>query len=136
MYLLDTVILSELRKPQVNTNVAAWIARQPSNELFASVITFMEIERGIERQRLIDPDFAKKLEIWLESTLVTFAENILPVSSAGARVWGRLQTQLQRRDYDLAIAATALEHSLQVVTRNTKDFEGTGVVTVNPFETR
>jgi len=136
MYLLDTVILSELRKPNSNSNVTSWIARIRPGDLYISVISFMEIERGIERQRRIDPAFAVKLEVWLESTLLAFGENILPISTAGSRLWGRLQTQLGRSDFDLAIAATAIEHNLHVVTRNTRDYKGVGVAVVNPFAAR
>ena len=136
MYLLDTDILSELRKPKSNSKVTSWIGRIRARDLYVSVISLMEIERGIERQRRMDPAFAVKLEVWLESTLIMFAENILPISTAGSLLWGRLQTQLGRSDYDLAIAATALEHNLHVVTRNTKDYQGVGVAILNPFEAR
>ncbi|MBF0333369.1 MAG: type II toxin-antitoxin system VapC family toxin [Alphaproteobacteria bacterium] len=136
MFLLDTVVLSELRKHpgQRNRNVVAWIAKIPSQDLFVSVVTIGEIERGIERQRGTGDPFADELATWLDVVLRAYDGRILPVTVPVARRWGRLSQRLGNKGLDLAIAATALEHGLTVVTRNVSDFTPAGVAVVNPFE--
>jgi predicted nucleic acid-binding protein len=134
MFLLDTVVLSELRRRPRNDPIARWLSRQNSDDVFLSAITIMEIERGIEQQRRANPPFAAKLETWLRDNISLFGDRILPITVAVAQLWGRMQIQLGRDDDDLAIAATAIEHGLQIVTRNTKDFRATGVTIINPFE--
>jgi predicted nucleic acid-binding protein len=131
MYLLDTVVLSELRKPprQRNRNLVHWIGEVPSQDLFLSVLTIGEIERGVERQRQLNPEFAERITSWLELILRTYESRILAVDIAVARRWGWLS-------YHLAISATALEHGLTVATRNVSDFEPTGVPVFNPFNPR
>jgi toxin FitB len=101
--------------------------------LFLSVVTIDEIELGIARQRVRNPSFAKDLADWLEVTLRAYEERILPLTVGIARRWGRLAAQLGNKQLDLAIAATALEHGLTVVTRNVSDFEPTGVTVLDPF---
>jgi toxin FitB len=133
MYLLDTVYLSELRKRPHNDAAALWLHEQKSSDVFLSAMTIMEIERGIEQQRRRNPPFAVSLETWLRDTLVAFDERILPITTNVAQRWGRMQIQLKRDDDDAAIAATALEYDLRVVTRNVRDFAAMGVAIVNPF---
>lgn len=136
MFLLDTVVLSELRaRPkQRNRNVVRWIGMVAPQEVFLSVVTIGEVERGIERQRQLDPLFAGQLADWLEATLRAYGDRILAVDVAVARRWGRLSQRLGNKGLDLAIAATALEHGLTVATRNVSDFLPTGVAVLNPFE--
>jgi hypothetical protein len=136
MFLLDTVILSELRKPppQRNRNLIHWFGEVRASDLFLSVLTVGEIERGIERQRAADPPFAERLSAWLDAVLRTYEGRILAVDLAVARRWGRLSQRIGNKGLDLAIAATALEHGLTMVTRNVTDFEPTGVAILNPFE--
>ncbi len=138
MFLLDTVVFSELRKPlrQRNPNLAHWIEAVSSRDLFVSVVTIGEIERGIEQQRRLNPQFATSLTAWIEVVLRTYEGRVLPVDIAVARRWGRLSQQIGNRGLDLAIAATALEHGLTVVTRNVSDFERTAVSVLDPFESR
>jgi predicted nucleic acid-binding protein len=136
VYLLDTDVLSELRKRRRNPDVASWVRTVAGSELYLSAVTFFEIERGIERQRKADPAFAKDLATWLELTLRAFDERILPLTVNVARRWGRLAAQLGNKELDLAIAATALEHGLTVVTGNTRHFARTGVPLLDPFQTR
>ena len=138
MFLLDTVVISELRKPlrQRNPNLVNWIEAVTSQDLFVSVVTIGEIERGIERQRQLDPQFAASLAAWLDVVLRTYEGRILPVDIAVARRWGRLSHQVGNKGLDLAIAATALENGLAVVTRNVADFERTGVCILDPFGSR
>ena len=138
MYLLDTVVLSELRKspPRRNPNVVAWLASVSPDELFISAISIGEIERGIERQRSVDPAFASALTGWLDVVLRNYGERILPLGVDIARRWGRLSAQVGNNGIDLAIAATALEHGLTIATRNVSDFAATGATLLNPFESR
>lgn len=136
MYLIDTVVLSELRKPRRDARLAAWIERQRTADLFLSVITIGEIERGIARQRATDPVFAAALAAWLDRVLALYGERILPFNLQVARRWGQLSAALGNDSADLMISATALEHGLTVVTRNVSDFAPTGVATLNPFGSR
>jgi predicted nucleic acid-binding protein len=138
MFLLDTVVLSELRKSpsQRDRNLVQWIREVSSQDLFVSVITIGEIERGIEQQRQVNPSFAENIANWLDTILRTYEGRILGVDVAIARRWGRLSQRLGNKGLDLAIAATALEHGLTAVTRNVSDFEPTGVRILNPFATR
>ncbi len=133
MFLLDTVIISELRKQRPNAGVLRWIAKQQEEQLYLSVVTLGEIERGIEKCRKGDPEFAEALSVWLETLTRLYAERILPISHAVERRWGRLSAQLGHENADLLIAATALTHGLTVVTRNVDDFAPTHVKLVNPF---
>ena len=136
MYLLDTVVLSELRKspPRRNPHVVSWLASVSADELFISAISIGEIERGIERQRSVDPAFAAALTEWLEVVLRNYDERILPLGVDIVRRWGRLSAQIGNNGIDLAIAATALEHGLAIATRNVSDFAATGAALLDPFE--
>lgn len=133
MFLIDTVTLSELRRRQRNSFVASWFKRQRRADLFLSVITIGEIERGIAQQRKKEPLFADALADWLDSVLALYGERILPFELQSARRFGRLSAALGHDSADLMIAATALEHGLIVVTRNVSDFEPTRVAVLNPF---
>ncbi len=132
MYLLDTDVLSALGKRTRDPRLARWIEGRASDDLFLSVVTIGEIERGIAKQDRVDPAFAVDLAAWLERTTAFYAERILPVTAAIARRWGRLTFDLGRGDADVLIAATALDHGLKVVTRNVRHFAPTGVETVDP----
>jgi toxin FitB len=133
MHLLDTMVISELSRRHPNRHVLAWFASVTSSDLYLSVISVSEIERGIERQKATDPAFAGRLSTWLDGVLRAYGNRVLPVTTAIARRWGRLAAKIGRDDLDLAIAATALEHGLTVVTRNVSDFAPSGVPTRDPF---
>ena len=133
MMLLDTVVLSELRKANPNAGVVSFIEAQTPEALFLSVLTIGEIEAGIEKQRTAAPEFAEELNQWLTVMELQFAQCILPVTPAIAKLWGRLCVQTGNKGIDNLIAATALCHNLTVVTRNVKDFEPTGVRVLNPY---
>jgi predicted nucleic acid-binding protein len=133
MWLLDTVVLSELRKRTPNQAVVSWLTQQQDASLFLSVVSLGEIERGIEKQRLANAPFAVELSHWLETLQTLYAERILPVTPPIARRWGALSAQLGNDGVDLLIAATAIGHGLVVVTRNTRHFAPTGVRLLNPF---
>ncbi|NTV95359.1 MAG: type II toxin-antitoxin system VapC family toxin [Thiobacillus sp.] len=133
MFLLDTVVLSELRKRDRDPGLVRWVGEQRASDLFLSVVSIGEIERGIARQRDRDPVFADQLAGWLDRLLHLYSDRILPVDLNVSRRWGRLSAGLGHDGADLLIAATALEHGLAVATRNVRHFEPTGVATINPF---
>lgn len=134
MFLLDTMVLSELRKRDRSPNVVRWLTGVPANDIFLSTVTVGEIERGIVRQRAKDAAFAEALESWLDRTIGLYADRILPVDTRVARRWGNLSARIGNDGADLLIAATALEHRLTVATRNIRHFEPTGVALIDPFE--
>ena len=136
MYLLDTVVLSELRKRTRDRHVVTWFGSVESSDLYLSTITVAEIERGIARQQSANPDFARDLAGWLDTLLAAYGDHVLPLTVGIARRWGRLSAQIGNDELDLAIAATALDHGLTVVTRNIAHFEPTGVALLNPFQPR
>jgi predicted nucleic acid-binding protein len=133
MFLIDTVTLSELRRRQRDPMVVTWFERQRTTELFLSVVSIGEIERGIARQRATDPGFADALAAWLDRVLVLYGERVVPFDLRTARRWGALSAALGNDSADLMIAATALEHGLTIVTRNISDFAPTGVAVIDPF---
>jgi predicted nucleic acid-binding protein len=136
MFLIDTDVLSALAKRRRHENLEAWFERQRTGDLFVSVISIGEIERGIALQRGKDPEFAARLAIWLDRILNLYGDRILPFDLASARRWGQLSVARGHNGADLQIAATALEHGLTVVTRNVTDFEPTGVPVLDPFNLR
>ena len=134
MFLMDTDVLSALRRPERNPAPTRWLEAQQASDVYLSVITMGEIERGIARQIRQNPDFARDLAQWYEGILSWFSYRILPVDVAIASRWGRLSASVGNESVDLFIAATALEHGCTVVTRNVRDFAPTGVTVLNPFE--
>lgn len=132
-FLLDTDILSALRRRERHRPVAEWLEAQRTADLHLSVVTIGEVERGIARQRDRDPAFARELAGWLDKVLTWYGDRVLAVDIGTARRWGQLTEALGHPSADLLIAATALEHGLAVVTRNTRHFEPTGVPVINPF---
>ena len=132
-YLLDTCVISELRKPCCNGGVAAWIASIQPDEVFLSVLAIGEIRRGIERCRAKDAKAAGALERWLLGLESHYAERILPVTASIGDVWGRLCPRQPLPVSEGLIAATALEHKLTVVTFTPAVFQRSGVNTLNPF---
>jgi predicted nucleic acid-binding protein len=133
MFLVDTDILSALAKRRRNAKVEAWIEGQRSGDLFISVVSIGEIERGIALQRRRNSDFAAALATWLDQVLEVYGPRVLSFDLASARRWGRLSAALGDSGADLQIAAIALEHGLTVATRNLSHFEPTGVPVFNPF---
>jgi hypothetical protein len=133
-YLLDTNVLSETRKRQPDAAVTDWIAAAPPESLHVSVLTLGEIEQGISRIRNRgDHEQAAGLERWLREVEAGFAERVLPVTLPVASTWGRQPHTQPLPVVDGLIAATAKVNDLTVVTRNTKDFERSGVQVFNPF---
>lgn len=132
MFLLDTCVLSELRKPHPHDKVTAWLQRNRKTVMCLSVVTIGEIEAGIAKQRKADPVFADHLGRWLDGLIDHYGERILPIHLEIARLWGTMNPQAGNAT-DKLIAATALAHELKLVTRNRRHFEDLGVAIVNPF---
>ena len=133
MWLLDTMVISEIRKKTPDPNVVSWLASLSESSLFLSVVTVSEIQRGIVAQRRKDAVFARRLQQWMEILLRNYGERILPVTSDIARCWGELSAIVGHDGADLIIAATALQHGLTIATRNEKHFQPLGVKLVNPY---
>jgi predicted nucleic acid-binding protein len=134
MYLLDTNVISELRKAKPHGGVLAWIERADDDQIFLSAVTLGELQAGVEAARRQDPGKAKEIEEWVDR--IAESHQVLPMNSAEFREWARLMDgEPDHLLEDAMIAATARVHRLTVVTRNTKDFERFGVSVVNPFTT-
>ena len=132
MYLLDTNVVSELRKPKPHGAVMQWIQDIADADLHISAVTIGEIQAGIELTREQDESKAVELEQWLE--LVSGSFNVVPMDALAFRVWARLMHRTSDTLYeDAMIAATAKVHKLTVVTRNVTDFKSFGVSVLNPF---
>jgi predicted nucleic acid-binding protein len=132
-YLLDTNVISELRKVRPHGAVIAWIGAMEEGKLFLSAVTFGELQAGIERTRHQDPEKADEIERWIDRLPASF--QVLPMDTACFREWGRIMDKkppelLQ----DAMIAVTARVHRLIVATRNERDFKQLDVRTFNPFK--
>ena len=132
MYLLDTNVVSELRKPKPHGCVMAWLESVDDTKLYLSAVTLGEIQAGLEITREQDATKAVEIEAWLE--LVAASYNVLPMDAAVFRRRARLMHRTSNTLYeDAMIAATADVHGLTVVTRNVADFKSFGVTLLNPF---
>ena len=135
MFLLDTNVVSELRKPRPHGGVLAWLATQDAAGLYISAITIGELQRGIEMTRVQDTDKAHFLEIWLAQVQAT--GQVLALDAAICRAWARMMHgRSAALIEDAFIAATARVHRLTVATRNLRDFSGFEVPLLNPFSQR
>jgi predicted nucleic acid-binding protein len=137
-YLLDTNVVSELRKigdGKADSNVVAWVGAEDAVRFFISAITILELEPGMLGVRRRDAAQGARLRAWLDSRVrPEFAGRILPIDDAVATRCAHLHIPDRRKEADALIAATALVHDMTVVTRYTRDFEGTGVVLVDPWQ--
>lgn len=134
MYLLDTNVVSELRKPKPHGAVLAWFEGLEDTQLHLSAVTIGEIQSGIEITRKQDEAKASEIEAWLE--MVAGSYNVLSMDAATFRTWAQLMHRRSDTVYeDAMIAATAKVHGLTVVTRNVADFKPFGVPLLNPFKT-
>lgn len=132
MYLLDTNVISELRRPRPNRAVLAWLSGLAPDQVFLSAVTIGELQAGVENARQGDSARAAEIENWVDRVVESY--NVLPMDGPTFRRWARL---MHRQPPDLIpdamIAATALIHNLTVATRNLRDFERLGVSALDPF---
>lgn len=135
MYMLDTDVVSALRRPdRLPQQVVDWASASDADDFFLSAISVLEIEQGILAKARSDKAQGEMLRTWFDSdVLAKFEDRILPVDTAVARRCAQLHVPDRRPERDALIAATALVHGLSVVTRNAADFEPTGVAVINPW---
>ncbi len=133
-YLIDTNVISELRRKSPNVGVVSWFSQRPSSTLFISVLTLGELRKGVEG--VADASRRMALLDWLETELPAFfAGRVLPIDGPVADRWGRLAAAAGRPvpAIDSLLAATAAHHGLSLVSRNTRDFASLGVEIINPW---
>ena len=134
-FLLDTNVVSELRKPKPHGGVLAWIAGLREDQVYISAVTVGELQRGIEQTRKQDTAKALEIESWLDQLEASY--NVLPMDASCFREWARLmEGKAEHLLEDAMIAATARVHGLKVATRNESDFVALGAEFINPFKTR
>lgn len=134
-FLLDTNVVSEIRKREPHPGVLDWFASVPASELFLSVLVIGEIRQGIERLARRDPARARVFEHWLKQLSAVYEDRIVPITTDAAEAWGRLNVPDPVPVVDGLLAATALVRGWTFVTRNTADIASTGVRVLNPFAT-
>lgn len=132
-YLLDTNVLSEVRKPHRDANVDRWLGTTRPSDLFVSVLTLGEIRRGIERLRERDVAQAAVFETWLAEVETVFDDRVVDIDGPIAQTWGRIGVTDPLPAIDGLLAATALNRGLVVVSRDTRPFERAGVPWLDPW---
>jgi len=135
-YLLDTNVISETRRTRPDGGVMAFLAAADAAALFLSVLTLGELRKGVAIKRRSDADAADRLGAWVDGIETVFADRVLPIDAAVARLWGELSAGRNLPVIDTLIAATAMVHGLSLVTRNTRDVAATGVALVDPWRGR
>lgn len=132
-YLLDTNVLSETRRKRADNGVISFLSGADPSTLYLSVLTLGELRKGVALKKESDPDAAKKLGSWVDGLEFSFADHILGIDAATARLWGELSAQRPRPVIDTLLAATAIRHELTFVSRNTKDVHDIRVKVLNPW---
>jgi predicted nucleic acid-binding protein len=133
-YLLDTNVVSETRKKKADAGVTAFLEAVDSSALYLSVLTLGELRRGVAAKKRDDPAAAKSLAAWAEGLEIGFADRILGIDAAAARLWGDWSAERPRPVVDTLLAATAAAHGLTLVTRNMRDVQDVPVKVLNPWE--
>jgi toxin FitB len=133
-FLLDTNVVSEIRKPQPNPNVQAWLASVPEADLYLSVLVVGEVRQGVERLRRRDPARVAPYEAWLSELVRQFADRLVPITAEVCEEWGRLNVPDPRPVVDGLMAATAKVRGWTFVTRNVADLARADVRLLNPFD--
>ena len=134
-YLLDTNIISETRKARPDPRLTAFLETTESAGLFLSVLTVGELRKGVAARRRSDPAVADSLAAWVDGIETNFADRVLPIDAAAARLWGELAAHRSLPVIDTLIAATAIVRGLILVTRNTRDVSATGAALLDPWRT-
>jgi toxin FitB len=133
-YLLDTNVLSEVRRPRGDVSVKRWVSSVPAGDLYLSVLTLGDVRRGIDLLRRRDPVQADVYEAWIVTVLRDYADRVLPIDAEIAEEWGRMNVPNFISIVDGLMAATAKVRNMTFVTRNTADVARTGVRLLNPFD--
>ena len=133
-YLLDTNVVSETRKKKADAGVIAFLESTESSSFYISVLALGELRKGVAKKTLEDPDVAKRLAAWVDGLEFSFADRILAIDAATARLWGDWSGERPRPVVDTLLAATAVRHKLTLVTRNLRDVQGIGVKLLNPWK--
>jgi predicted nucleic acid-binding protein len=133
-FLLDTNVVSEIRKPRPDPNVQAWLAPVPEADLYLSVLVVGEIRQGVERLRRRDPARVAPYEVWLSELVRQFADRLVPITAEVCEEWGRLNVPDPRPVVDGLMAATAKVRGWTFVTRNVADLARADVRLLNPFD--
>jgi hypothetical protein len=133
-YLLDTNVLSETRKKQSDQRVISFLSTAEPSALYISVLTLGELRKGVALKRQSDNDAAKKIAAWVDGLEFSFADRILGIDAATARLWGELSAQRPRPVVDTLLAATAIVHELTFVTRNTGDVRDIDLKRIDPWK--
>lgn len=132
-YLLDTNVVSEIRKPRPNAAVIAFLKGLPPEQIYVSVLTIGELHKGAALRAKRDPGTAMIIARWIESVAEAYGQRILGIDLATARLWGELNTDRTRPAVGTLLAATAIHHRLTLVTRNVRDMQDTPVRLHNPW---
>jgi predicted nucleic acid-binding protein len=132
-FLLDTNVLSEIRRERPDPNVDRWFASVDDGDIYLSVLVAGEIRQGVERLRRRDPRRAEVYELWLNELLVRYAERTAAIDAVVAAEWGRLNARRPLPVIDGLLAATAIVRGWTLVSRNVRDVAGTGVTCLDPF---
>jgi len=132
-FLLDTCVLSETRRRRPDAGVVQFLTEADAAQIYLSVLTIGEVRKGIAKKRLTDAEAADQIAAWAQRIETDFADRVLGVDVAAARLWGDLSVRARTPVIDTLIAATALVHGLTVVTRNVRDFVTSGAPLLNPW---